>query len=394
MDGMSAVIDLQQASTHRRLKREWAFFVLLSAVFLTLCCVVLWWNWGEVYALRWLLLSASISAYALVYARNHLDDNRSNVEGSILFDNLGLANWITLVRAIFNAALAGFLLGPWPQGWLAWAPSLLYLFSSILDYADGFVARVSGRTTILGENLDMKWDGVGALIASILTVLYGQTPLPFILVGAARYLYLFGIWNRERRALPVYSLPQNRFRRPFAGMLMGLLAVLLMPVYSPPATYVAAWLFMLPFLINFYRDWLFVSGSMEQGNARAANSSRSGWKSVLPVAVRMLLVIFLFMLLITSFSQRPLAVGVILVAGLAIPALLAGAAGRLFALAVLLMTGFALQQNASQWQLWSILLLSEITLMIGTGRYSLWTPEDWLMYKQAGEKQHSAKLPQ
>jgi CDP-diacylglycerol---glycerol-3-phosphate 3-phosphatidyltransferase len=394
MDGMSAVIDLQQASTHRRLKREWAFFVLLSAVFLTLSCVVLWWNWGEVYALRWLLLSASISAYALVYARNHLDDNRSNFEGSILFDNLGLANWITLVRAIFNAALAGFLLGPWPQGWLAWAPSLLYLFSSILDYADGFVARVSGRTTILGENLDMKWDGVGALIASLLTVLYGQTPLPFMLVGAARYLYLFGIWNRERQAFPVYSLPQNRFRRPFAGMLMGLLAVLLMPVYSPPATYVAAWLFMLPFLINFYRDWLFVSGSMGQGNARAENSSRSGWKSVLPVAVRILLVIFLLMLLITSFSQRPLAVGVILVAGLAIPALLAGAAGRLFALAVLLMTGFALQQNASQWQLWSILLLSEITLMIGTGRYSLWTPEDWLMYKQAGENQHSAKLPQ
>jgi CDP-diacylglycerol---glycerol-3-phosphate 3-phosphatidyltransferase len=376
-----------------RLRWEWGGYVLASVSFLLASFFLLRQFWGAGFALRWLVVAGAISIYQFAYLFFHLKENHLKSGSGNLFPTLGLANWITITRAIFNAALAGFLLGPWPTGWLAWVPSILYLVSSLMDFTDGIAARLTGRTTLLGENLDMNWDGVGVLIASFLSVLYGQTPAAYLLVGLARYLFLIGQWLRTRQGLPLNDLLPSRIRRPFAGAQMMFLAVVLMPLYTPPATHVVAWLFMLPFLVNFFRDWLVVSGVTRQVNPQRSLFPRF-LQLNLPLAVRGGLIWLLVELIVHVLNQQPLDWLVLIISAIAIPSLLLGAAGRVSSLAVLLVTGFGLQLYPLEWRFWAILLFSAISMMIGTGRFSLWKPEDWLLFKQAGERHPSVGAQQ
>ncbi len=375
----------------RRLRVEWAGYVLASLAFLTVTYLVLRQDWGANYSLRWLLVALGLVIYQFIFLWRHLGDNRQ-ADSTRLMPSIGLANWITMARGVFNAALAGFLLGSWPEGWLAWAPGVLYLTSAVMDFADGFAARVTGRVTVLGEALDMHWDGVGMFLAVTLSVLYGQAPVPYLLVGLARYLYLLGIWQRKKRGLPVYDLLPSRIRRPFAGVQMGVVAVVLLPVYGPPATQIAVTLFMIPFLLNFLRDWLTVSGQIHPSRAQAGALSLllQRLQEFFPLVVRATLVGLLIDLLLIQMRLAVPAPGIILVALPALVALSLGAAGRLFSLAVLLMAGFGLQAAPLEWRYWVILLLGISLMMTGTGRFSLWKPEDWLIYKRAGERTSAA----
>jgi hypothetical protein len=63
-----------------------------------------------------------------------------------------------------------------------------------------------------------------------------------------------------------------------------------------------------------------------------------------------------------------------------------GFAGRLAALGAVLMSGFALRADPGAGLAWVTLLTGVAVFYTGTGRYSLWKPEDWLIYKKAGEK--------
>ncbi|RPJ50253.1 MAG: CDP-alcohol phosphatidyltransferase family protein, partial [Chloroflexi bacterium] len=323
---MSAPVDASEQYSLRSLRREWLVFVLASALFILGGFLVLRKAWPVAPALGWLAVAITLLVYHYIYLWRHLDDNRlKGVPCAPLFPNLGLGNDLTITRAVLTAALAGFLMGPRPEGWLAWAPGLLYLASAGIDYLDGYAARVTHRTTILGETLDMKWDSEALLAAAALSVRYGQTPIPFVLVGLARYLYVFGIWVREKRGLPVYPLPPSRFRRALAGMQMGFAGVVLLPVFEPPATWVAAWLFMVPFLIPFAYDFLAVSGWVQRRGFTLAGFGprlRAG----LTLALRMLLAAQLVHLALFHIGpdsrQYPLAGTFLVVAALATPALL------------------------------------------------------------------------
>jgi CDP-diacylglycerol--glycerol-3-phosphate 3-phosphatidyltransferase len=387
---MITQVEPGELNSLHRLRREWGGYVLASMTFLLVVFLLLGRFWGAEYSWRWLCVSGAISVYQFIYLFNHLLDNRLKSGGGTVFPTLGIANWITLTRAILNAALAGFLMGPWPVGPLSWAPSILYLISVLMDFADGFAARVSGRTTVLGEGLDMKWDGAGVLVTSLLVVFYGQAPLPYVLVGLARYLYLLGQWLYTNRGLPLFDLPPSPIRRPFAGLQMGFIAVILMPVFSPPLTQVAAWVFMLPFLTLFLRDWLVVSGVI--GQASSAPGLRKVrmifhwlWISF-PLAVRSILVFLLVEFFIHSVTQPSFDWVFLLISAFAVLAFFLGAAGRFFSLAVLLMAGFGLQMYPVEWRYWALFLFSAMSMMLGTGRFSLWKPEDWLLYKHAGER--------
>lgn len=378
----------------RSLRREWAAYVLGSAVFLLAFFFFLRQFWQPVYAWRWLAVTAVIALYPVVSLRLHLSENYLKTGGGVLFPTLGLANWITITRAVFSAGLAGFLFCPRPEGWLAWVPSLLYLTAVLMDFADGAVARLTGRTTALGERLDMQWDSTGVLIGSLLSVLYRQTPAAYLLVGLARYFFLLGLWLRERRGLPVFELPPSRIRRPFAGAQMVFLAVTLMPLYGPPVTWAAAWLFTVPFLVNFLRDWFAVSGGL-------GGPGGTVWKRLavpyqvqraFPLAIRAGLVVLLGELLLHVAGQTPLDVGILVLSALAIPSLLFGIAGRSFSLAVLLMAGLGLQVSPVEWRFWGLLFFSAVSMMVGTGSYSVWKPEDWLLYERAGERRPAARI--
>jgi hypothetical protein len=52
---------------------------------------------------------------------------------------------------------------------------------------------------------------------------------------------------------------------------------------------------------------------------------------------------------------------------------------------VMLMCGFVLRSSVSEGLYWAILLSGTGVLLAGTGRYSLWKPEEWLITHKAGE---------
>lgn len=386
----------RDVQNYRRLRQEWLGFVLASSLYLLACFIILFHSQGDIFAWRWFCLAAPISIYQFYFLFTHLGDNRLKTGDSELLPNLGLANWITSSRAILNAVLAGFLLNPWPQGWASWAPGFIYLFSVILDFADGFVARISGLSTFLGETLDMQWDSFGVLIAAILSVVYGQTPWFAIMVGLARYLFVFGQWFRIRRGLPVYDLPPSNIRRPFAGTQMVFLAVILMPLFSPPVAQAAAWLLMIPFLANFFRDWIAVSTPPQEQIHEPKKSGLSilfhtVW-TVLPLATRSLLIFLLFESLLEMAKMTPIPVGAFLLTVLAVMAIALGAAGRLFSLVIVIMAGLTLQNIPWDGLSWALLLIGLVSMLVGTGRFSLWKPEDGLLFKHAGRQRPAVRL--
>lgn len=385
-------LDGSDAVAQRKLHGELACLAVAGVLFLFGLFLALQQSGMARLAWAWLAVSALLSAYPFWHLWRHLHLNRLDA-GSPLIPSLGPANVMTLSRSVLNACLAGFLVAPRPEDWAAWVPGLLYLVSVILDYLDGYVARITGRSTLLGEVLDMHWDSTGALIGSILAVRYGQAPLPYILMGLARYLYVFGLWLRRRLGLPVNDIALNPAGRPIAGMEMGFLAVILLPIFTPPATQVAALLFLLPLVISFLRDWIAQTRRVPAASAalHLVHTRKVNWRAVhaaVPLAARVLVVGLLAWILIDPHGLAGSPYKLVLVAAAAIPALLLGAAGRVAALLVLLISGLLLQAAPLDARFWMVLLFSTLLMMLGTGKFSLWKPEEWLIHRRAGERPH------
>ncbi|MCZ7668816.1 MAG: hypothetical protein M5U34_17250 [Chloroflexi bacterium] len=53
----------------------------------------------------------------------------------------------------------------------------------------------------------MEFDGLGILLVSLLAVWYGQLPGWYLLIGLARYFFVFGLWLRQKRHLPHHAMP-------------------------------------------------------------------------------------------------------------------------------------------------------------------------------------------
>ena len=168
-------------------------------------------------ALKWVLPAAAVNAYVLWLLREGLRRNYHPVT-KIMLPYLGWANWLTILRGGLIGILAGFLLQAEPtaaesSGWLAWASGAIYVFAAILDYFDGYVARITGHETRLGEWLDTKIDALGLLIAPVLAIVYGRLPIFYIAVGSAYYLFQFGAWYRMKTGRPVIKLEPHPAKR-------------------------------------------------------------------------------------------------------------------------------------------------------------------------------------
>ena len=144
-----------------------------------------------------------------------------------LFPILGPGNHLSMFRALVIGLLAGFLLLPAPSDSLGWIIALFYTMASVADWIDGFIARRADQVTLLGQQLDMEFDGLSVAVVSLLAVHYGQLPIWFLSIGLARYLFLFGLWWRKRHGKPCYEIPPSVHRRVTAGMLMGMMTVVL-----------------------------------------------------------------------------------------------------------------------------------------------------------------------
>lgn len=369
--------------------------------------------WTPQFALRWLGITFVSSIVLLGVIWNNLEYNHPKDKQELLA-SLGAGNVLTIVRGSLICFMAGFLFSPWPRGWVAWLPGLLYALAALADLFDGYLARRYNHVTRFGELLDMRLDGLGVLIGCLLLVQYGQVPAWYLLVGLARYLFLFGIWLRRRFGKPIHELTPNLTRRPFAGLQMGFIAVVLFPVFSPPGTVLIAALFATPFLVGFALDWMAVSGIglktviiklfIRFRVARHLNFFGKQATRWIPVVIRFLVVILLVVWLVNnlyaflsnsvvfvetlnktlSFPDLWLGLAYILMTfGLVFITL--GAAGRLAALFVLF--GLGLFQYFSILGLMEIGLLVSATLLVfsGTGPFSLWVPEKNIIMRRLGE---------
>ena len=134
---------------------------------------------------------------------------------------------------------------------MGWAAGGLYTGAILIDYMDGIAARLTQHPSHLGAWLDTNFDALGILIAPALGIWWGQLPPWYLLVALAYYLFIGGIWLRNRRRLHVYDLPPSAIRRPLAGIQMGFISAILWPVLAPPLTWWAATLVMIPFVAGF-----------------------------------------------------------------------------------------------------------------------------------------------
>lgn len=373
-----------------RLEQEWILVGMLFGGFLVGGTFFLRAAWGGMRdVLQWGVVAGLLMAYILAHLWRNLEKNHpQGEEASGLYSSLGPANWITLIRAGGLAMLTGFLWLPRPAGVAAWLPGLLYLGAALLDYCDGWVARATRRTSLLGETLDMHWDGFGVLVATGLLIQYGVVPVWYGLVGLARYLFLFGMWVRARFGLVNYPMPPSMVRRALAGMQMGFIAVVLLPVFSPPATYGAATLFMLPLMGSFLRDWLAVCGwgqnRNNSGKSRVQHALHQLWKKI-PYLLRAVMALTLATVIWQETrSQAPLW-WIVGGAGLGLLLVVLGVLGRTSAVGLILLSGLALKENAMNELFWGVLLIGVALMLTGTGRYSLWKADEWMIYNRAGE---------
>lgn len=338
---------------------------------------------------QWVLQSMLLWVFICVQARQRLPLNRSET-GSPLFNTLGWANRLTLLRGFLIAVTGGFLFQPWPQGpVLAWLPGMVYFAAAMLDRVDGYVARRTGQSSLLGNELDVVSDALGLAVASLLAVGYGQVHWSFLFMGIAYYLFQGGISWRKHKGLPVYPLPPAMHRRAWAGFQMGYLVVALWPLFYPPITVVAGFAFMLPALIGFVIDWMIVSGRIDRAAASTDRIFRQLTRfsqAFLQPALRVAIVTLLISSIVSS-GTLPLAnsgiawFSYIATAAFAVAAtaILLGVAGRYFTLLMVGLLGWYYIGNPMLPIDYALFCCVVWSMLLGSGRFSLWLEDDrWL----------------
>lgn len=406
----TAATDLDPSQPHpdplvlRGLRLRWGITALLYGLALIGGYRLLAEAWSPPRAQGWLLWAGPAAAIELavlwwILRHNHPPDR------STLRPTFGYGTVLTLLCGLLLALTAGFLFAPRPPGWLAWMPALLYTVARLVDYVDGYVARITHHETKLGSILDMEFDGFGILIAIGLAIQYGTLPLWYLPLALARQIFIAGIWWRERRGLPVYAMTPSAARRIIAGFQTGFVSVMLWPVFTPPLTTLAAVIFALPLALSFLRDWGVVSGMLDPTGPRYV-AVRSTIKNLiegrLPLVCRVVGSGLAVAILLRELPGFPHWQPLLAQSGLAAPRALLwlwsmiflaallpyllGIVGRAAALALvglacLDITAAGLDWSDNAW----LLIAAIIVTHAGSGQWAIWQPEEAILNKRPGD---------
>ena len=386
------------------LRHRWRIAFFCTILTLICCHELLRVVWHPLDAGRWAIISSCTLTYILWLFRKGLKDNH-RPENALVLPTLGLGNTITLVRGLVVGLLSGFLFSPWPPGWLAWVPGLLYAVFVVGDFFDGYASRKTNRTTELGKNLDMEYDSLGTLIAVMLAIQYAQLPIWFLSVGVARYLFVFGIRWRERTGKPVLELPFSFNRRIIGGFMAGFLSVALLPLFSRPATTIAGTIFALSVLASFVQDWLVVSRRVDPAKRPSQETQPAqgciliDWillglrLSVAAVAAIGIISqeLTVWVGFLAPYSGQGCFVAVAVVGIAAATMLTIGAAGRLAAFALLVVACLDTLDSGIHWFNSVILAGASALMLFGSGTWSIWRPEDAVLNRYPGDRKSRAK---
>ncbi|MDR7090220.1 CDP-alcohol phosphatidyltransferase family protein [Cellvibrio fibrivorans] len=334
---------------------------------------------------QWYLFAMALWMFVGWQLWRRLDLNRVSAQDA-LYPTLGLANHLSILRGGLIALTGGFLFQPQATGLMAWIPGVLYCIAAILDRMDGYVARRSKHTSLLGNELDTVYDALGLLVAPLLAVGYGKLHWSFLLVSAAYYVFVWGLYWRRMHHLPVYPLMPSMLRRTLAGFQMGFVAFILLPCFHAPLTMIIGIAFMLPILLGFIVDWLIVSGRIpatattQQAFNHLVLFSHNIFQPLLRASVLIATVLFIF----NGNSLSSIwASGLLIIAG----ATLVGLVGRVCALALLVLITL-LHGDKQIDGIITVIIFSSVWLMLlGTGRFSLWQWDDRWVNRRDGEEQ-------
>lgn len=336
-------------------------------------------NWPL--ALQWGLFSALVWGLVWQQTAKRLQDNRAAAD-SALYPSLGWANRLTIVRGFLIALCAGFLFQSLNHAFLFWLPAFLYSIAAILDRVDGYVARSTQHTSLMGNALDNVFDALGLLVAPLLALNFDKIHWSYLLVSAAYYAFHLGLRWRARSGLPNYSLVPNMLRRTLAGFQMGYVAVVLWPPFDAQITRLAGFAFMLPILIGFVVDWCVVSGRIDMQQDRVQQLFNALATRSIGLGQPCLRIVFLVTLavMLTQSHWHGLALlGLLLAAGL----ILFGIGARLGALLVLLLLAlFPLQTTSATTTV--LLFTATWIMLLGSGRFSLWHGDDHWVERHDG----------
>ncbi|MFZ0131414.1 MAG: CDP-alcohol phosphatidyltransferase family protein [Desulfobacterales bacterium] len=331
-------------------------------------------------------------AYVLAALRSGLPLNRRPGDTRVL-ERLGAANAITLARGALVSLLACFW--NWPAAiafsvhhLYAWLPGLIYIAAALLDLVDGAVARRSGYVTRLGEQLDTRFDALGLLCAVVVGIGLKQLPLIYLAVALAYYVFSAATIVRRRSGRMVQPLAPRPAARLSAGFTMGFVGAALLPLFRPPATTLAAGVFMVPLLAGFLRDWLVVSGRIEPGTGQPARWEKMWqrlFRDTLPVVMRAVLLVCALAAVekTAAFPGADTAGPVAACAAVVRPVFLLtvvcaalGVLGRTAALPILLASGLWISRRGADPLTGLLLVAAAGLLLAGSGNLSLWRPEE------------------
>lgn len=332
-------------------------------------------------AIQWGVMCALVWSVVWRQCAQRLCDNRAT-EDAALYPNLGWANRLTILRGFLIALCAGFLYQDLKHAFLMWLPAAFYSIAAILDRVDGYVARRTQRTSIMGNALDNVFDALGLLVAPLLALDYGKIHASYLLVSVAYYAFHLGLRWRTSKGRPNYSLAPNRLRRTLAGFQMGYVAVVLWPPFDAEITQLAGFAFMLPILTGFVVDWWVVSGRIDMQHSGTQHFFASLATRSIRLGQPCIRVVFLLTLALACAAGQWQ--GVVLF-GLAVAAILVllGVGARIGALLALII--FALYPPTDHASITALLLFSATWIMLlGSGHFSLWQGDDHWVERHDG----------
>lgn len=380
---------MTQTEKHNNLQTELTRLALTGLAGFGLCTWLLTTLTSLIHALLYLLVSGAL--WLLVWQQTHtrLLLNRAS-DTSPLYPTLGRANLLTLSRGWLIAATGGFL--PIPEvlvthATLLWIAAALYSVAAIFDRVDGYIARRSGQTTLLGARLDTVFDALGLLVAPVLALQHGKIHASYLLVSIAYYLFVMGVKTREKNNRPVYPLPPSQLRRSLAGFQMAYVAVVLWPPFKAEITVLAGFGFMIPLLAGFLLDWLVVSGRRQptHGTDGVFATLHLFTRQWLLPALRVLIVIPAAVLMMRSeVPDLWSSAGVLGLFILALLMMTLGMAGRAGASLLLMLLAWTNPVPVSSLPLLVCLFAAIAILLLGCGRFSLWQADDDWINRQDG----------
>jgi phosphatidylglycerophosphate synthase len=178
----------------------------------------------------------------------------AGLHGHHPFSRFGLANQVTLARAVLLALLLA-LVGESTMTSTAVVIVVLASLAIVLDSIDGRLARRYGTASAFGARFDMEVDALLVLLLALLAWQFGKAGAWVLLSGLLRYGFvIFSL------AVPCLrqSLPLSRRRQTVCVIQLIGLTLALAPFIRPPVSSGLAAVALLMLVVSFLLDvrWL------------------------------------------------------------------------------------------------------------------------------------------